>query len=576
MIRNYNQLFLIIVFIIVVPYLSFANTDFNKGKNKLLLEAKKMAYSNKYDALILLEKSKDSLLNLKDSLDYLSTKSTILSRSGKKEESLQLIKQIDSIAKSRKSPYSEHYRVWSIIAGDKGNYKEAINLILKAISNDTSSANDGLAYFNLGHFYGKLNEFKLQEKSYKRGYQLIQENGNPYNKAFAANMMGMYYESIDSINIAVNYYKTGMLESKKEQRWDKFIDNSLNIARINLDRNDMKTAYSYLLAAERYFAKCITPRAPAMGTLLFVRYYMQLKKYEKASKYFELALKYSENVSYIQHQIDLYTTGIELYSTVSGNERIYDFFKKYQYYQKSNSIPKKDEELNLLSKIGSLTIEKEQFMSEFNHRKTLSLSLIIGLFAFGTLSAFLLHKRWKKKYSLLMEKKENLTEEFQNLQQKFETTHQKTAKTQQYIKTNLEKELQKKNQALDKIQSLLGIPSIIMDFNLGIFDKLNSDIQLSPNAIEYLQFAIRESGNSNLKNNYKLIHYTKRELDEAGINDKIISKYSSFFNLCINLKNSNFKISEIQSNSKYDIYYLCNNIAKLSPKELRNILLNSN
>lgn len=549
-------------------------TIFAQSENsyqQLLRDAKSTAFSNTYDAEELLSQARGTLSNLTDSLEYLRTKITVLSRSGNADEALQLIYHIDSIVTKHEHPFIEHYLPWSIICVDKGEYTKAIELMLTAINKDKQISEDGLVYMNLGYCYGKINEKTLQEKVLKRGYELTTVSNDNKNQAYAANMLGMFYEDIDSIALAINYYEKGKQYAIKEKRWDKYIDNVLNIARIQMTGGDMEKAKFSLLNAERYFSQCLTPRAPAMGTLMFVKFYMKLNQYTKAEKYFQLALRYSKKVTYVQHQKDLCSTGIKLYSELNNKTKVYEQFEAYKHISQTDRRAKQDN--RLISKIGEISFKNNLLQSELNKRKRSEILIGVIILMLFILIQLISYKKWKKIFLNLEIKEKALRIKYKHLVYKYETNQKERIDTQRKLIVSQKKDIIQKDQSLMIIQKLFGIPSDIAKYNLGALQKLVSDTekQISGNALEFLQITLSNGKTMNFKDDKRLIYYAKRELESLGITNKVIEKYSSFFKLCNNLMNTNYKISEIDLHTKtqYELYYLCTSISNMSLKDLR-------
>ena len=123
--------------------------------------------------------------------------------------------------------------------------------------------------------------------------------------------------------------------ARKSKRWDKYIDNSINIINICFKNGDLENAEYYILDIESYYNKCLTERAPAMGTVLHAKYHLKNGNFELAQRYHDLAVRYSKNVSYLPHLADLYALGIELNNTVGNLNESQRFFELYKNVTKS-------------------------------------------------------------------------------------------------------------------------------------------------------------------------------------------------------------------------------------------------
>ena len=95
--------------------------------------------------------------------------------------------------------------------------------------------------------------------------------------------------------------------------------------------------------------------------------------------------------------------------------------------------------------------------------------------------------------------------------------------------------------------------------DLGSIKQLMENPKLiTDNALELLRYKIIGQKTINFENDEVARYYAELELENLGITEKVTTKYANFFNLCLNISNPGYKISDMTHlfKNKSDINYL--------------------
>ncbi|MCT4586558.1 MAG: hypothetical protein N4A71_01920 [Carboxylicivirga sp.] len=553
---------LVIYFFVVIFTLPL-----NAGNHSISFDGiEKLAYSNPDKALVELSAIAKQLNNRLDTFNFLSTKAFINYRQLKPELAIKSIHELDSLVKINNSDFRKHYLTLAIILSDREDYQDAIMCLLKAIDEDPNIRDKGTPYLNLGYYYGIINE-PDQEKIYmKTGYDLILKTDNLSKKAYACNMMGMHMERLEDFKSAIDYYNQGKRFAYNAKRWDKYIDNALAIASIEFNRGNLEKVEFILYQVENYYSECISPRAPAMGTLLFAKLCVKQKKLKKAELYYDLACRYSTNINYLPHLKDLYSFGIQLYSSTANQPMILEAFEKYKQID-SNSTNRSIKES---SNINLDKLNYKAFNENISLRTKNYLIEIIACLIILVLLLILLIIRYRNKVLAQSNSKTalNLKKINQDLVIKIKDLELEINQLHLSKKQHQEE--------IDLIRFLFALPGDMRNYDFGPIRKLvNSKNQISDNALELLRARISSHRQLNFNTDHTKTYYANIELEKLNIPEKTSDKYARFFNLCMNLANSNYKVSEKDhiAPNKNELYYLCKTISGKSPAQLKEELI---
>jgi hypothetical protein len=535
-----------------------------------LKNIEQLAYSQPDRAMKHIRPLQSELKCEDDTLHYLYTVAFIQYCQLKTELCIDGIHQLDSIVLHRHSSFRKHYLTLARIYSDRENYDDAIMCLLKAIDEDPEIREDGVSYLKLGHYYGIIGETDLEEKYMLEGYRLTNSTIDSYAKAYACNMMGMYMQRLKNDNKAIEYYQQGKQLSKSSKLWEKYIDNAIAIARIEYKRNNFQQAAYILHDAENYYSACLSPRAPAMGTLLTTQLLLTQNKMLDAERHYDLACRYSKDIRYIPYLKELYAVGIELYSNLNDKPLLLQALDNYKIVN-NQAAPKQLRYNSIID----LSTYQHLTLQENNRLKgnRLWLILLIGLLSITILIILLIIVRQKR---LLLLKNDNSQLIFYTEKQCL--LEAKITSLEDEIKMRISKESSQKEE-LRLIQFLFGLPECLSSFELGpLMDIANRQSPISDNALELLRARISIRKQLNFENDTVKQYYANLELEKLNIPEKVTDRYARFFNLCLNLANNNYKISDMEhiGGTKNELYYLCKTISGKSPAQLREQITNSN
>ncbi len=533
-------------------------------------EIEKMAYSKPDIAMKELSAIRGRLENKLDTFNFLSTKAFITYRQLHTELAVKNIQQLDSIVRQHNSNFRKHYLTLATIHSDREEYDDAIMCLLKAIDEDPAIRTNGTPYLNLAYYYGVINKPELEKRYMQTGYDLMIDTDKPSKKAYACNMMGMFMERHQEDDKAIQFYTQGKHFAYNAKRWDKYIDNALAVANIEFKRGNYKQVEFILYQVENYYSECLSPRAPAMGTLLFAKLCLEQGKLEMAAKYYDLTCRYSKNISYKAHLKDLFSFGIELFTLMGKQTLALEALQKYKQINTKSADNSLKNNFNINSTELNLTTFKENI--ELKKQKSILKIISVSIIFLLLLILILVRYRNKATAKAISQSSHSSQQTNDNLASRIVDLEDDNNKLHKIAEQQLEE--------LHLIRFLFALPNDMRNFDLASLKEIafSNERQISDNALELLRARISSQRQLNFETDHTKTYYANIELEKLNIPKKITDKYARFFNLCMNLANNNYKVSEKGhiASSKNELYYLCKTISGKSPAQLKGQLIQKN
>jgi len=164
-----------------------------------------------------------------------------------------------------------------------------------------------IALNQIGAIYLRTGDFNDAEVSLKRALELNVKNNNRKEKLSNISSLGALYQKTNKFEIALNYYRTGLLEAKA---LGLKINESIilgNIGSTNRRLNNYEESLSYLFKALELKKQFENRRGSTAHTCNDIsETYIELNDLVKAKEYALLAIEYSENENLDQERYAYY------------------------------------------------------------------------------------------------------------------------------------------------------------------------------------------------------------------------------------------------------------------------------
>jgi len=172
---------------------------------------------------------------------------------GKVDSAQTLLLQLESLVTQKDEAYADYLFSKALVLNKKGNYAEAIDLLLEIINLFKETENiKGLfgIYNSLGVNYKDLNDQTTAKYYYLKAWQLKSAMNNPNSLIMIANNLGSLYNKFNKLDSALYFYNIAIENLKNTNNQFLLAQNFLNVGNIHEKRGD----YS---KAEASFIQCL-------------------------------------------------------------------------------------------------------------------------------------------------------------------------------------------------------------------------------------------------------------------------------------------------------------------------------